>query len=317
MPMETLEEVRLLSNLETGQDKLLQIVLFGQPELDATLARHDIRQLKDRITHSFMLTPFQGWEIMDYLNCRLRASGYHGGDVFTPRAVRAVERYSAGLVRRINILADKAMLAAYADQSMTVTPKHVKMAAEDSEYKSRYALPRWTGFAAAAALLMAVCGALLWLAMRAPAPDGATDVAAVSAAPAAAAADVALSQAGASASSPASGQGPTAEADPAPAGATVARSNNSPAIPTGGAAEPPAGKTDPDATIGTESSAPLAGRRSMPSGSGTSAAASSEGAELSSGATAQQSSSPPAADAAAQAATSDSAAEVVAGSAAR
>lgn len=156
MPMETLEEVRLLSNLETGQDKLLQIVLFGQPELDATLGRYEIRQLKERITHGFLLTPFQRWEIRDYLMSRLRASGFRGGEVFGPSAVKAIEQYSAGLVRRINIIADKSMLAAYAEQSMTVSPKHVRMAADDSEYQSSRRLPPWAGMAAAAALLLAV-----------------------------------------------------------------------------------------------------------------------------------------------------------------
>lgn len=156
MPMETLEEVRLLSNLETGQDKLLQIVLFGQPELDETLGRYEIRQLKERITHGFLLTPFQRWEIRDYLMSRLRASGFRGGEVFGPSAVKAIEQYSAGLVRRINIIADKSMLAAYAEQSMTVSPKHVRMAAEDSEYRSARRLPPWAGVAAAAALLLAV-----------------------------------------------------------------------------------------------------------------------------------------------------------------
>jgi type II secretory pathway predicted ATPase ExeA len=156
MPMETLEEVRLLSNLETGQDKLLQIVLFGQPELDETLSRYEIRQLKERITHSFQLTPFQRWEIRDYLMSRLRASGFRGGEVFGNASVREIERFSAGLVRRINIIADKSMLAAYAEQSMAVSPKHVRMAADDSEYKAARGLPPWAGLAAAAALFVAV-----------------------------------------------------------------------------------------------------------------------------------------------------------------
>jgi len=160
--------VRLLSNLETGRDKLLQIVLFGQPELDQTLANHDIRQLKERITYSFMLTPFHGWEIRDYLHCRLRASGYRGGELFTPKAVRVMERYSQGLVRRINILADKALLAAYAQQAMTVTPKHVLVAARDSEFAPNNALPPWSPLAAAAVLVITVAGALLWLTASAP-----------------------------------------------------------------------------------------------------------------------------------------------------
>lgn len=162
MPMATLEEVRLLSNLETGQDKLLQIVLFGQPELDQALSRYEIRQLKERITHSFLLTPFQRWEIRDYVMSRLRASGFRGGEVFPAAAVREIEAYSAGLVRRINIIADKSMLAAYAEQAMTVTPKHVRMAAKDSDYKASVKMPAWAGMAAAAMLLLIVLAGLYW-----------------------------------------------------------------------------------------------------------------------------------------------------------
>ncbi|MGQ0656742.1 MAG: ExeA family protein [Chromatiales bacterium] len=163
MPMATLEEVRLLSNLETGQDKLLQMVLFGQPELDQTLANHEIRQLKERITYSFMLTPLKGWEIRDYLHCRLRASGFHAGELFSGRAIRAIERYSQGLVRRINILADKSLLAAYAEQAVTVTPRHVEMAARDSEFIPQRLLGSWAGVAAAAVLLLAVAAGVFWL----------------------------------------------------------------------------------------------------------------------------------------------------------
>src|SRR5437762_3539963 len=84
MPPPTLEEIRLLSNLETGQGKLLQIVLFGQPELDAHLAVPEMRQLKDRITHSFALSPLPPRDIRDYLDFRLRAAGYRGPDLFAP-----------------------------------------------------------------------------------------------------------------------------------------------------------------------------------------------------------------------------------------
>ena len=135
MPMATLEEIRLLSNLETNQDKLLQIVLFGQPELDETLSKHDIRQLKERITYSFNLPPFEEAEIHDYINSRLRANGFRAGEVFSPRAVKNIHHYSKGLVRRVNILADKAMLAAFADNANKILPKHVRTAAEDSEFK--------------------------------------------------------------------------------------------------------------------------------------------------------------------------------------
>jgi type II secretory pathway predicted ATPase ExeA len=112
MPIATLEEIRLLSNLETRQNKLLQIVLFGQPELDEKLARAEIRQLKERITYSFQLAPFNPNDIREYLNSRVRACGYRAMELFSPGAVQAIAHYSHGLVRRINIVADKSLLAA-------------------------------------------------------------------------------------------------------------------------------------------------------------------------------------------------------------
>ncbi|MBT8118720.1 MAG: AAA family ATPase [Gammaproteobacteria bacterium] len=136
MPIETLEEIRLLSNLETDHNKLLQMVLFGQPELDEKLSQPHIRQLKERITHSFYLAPFPPDDTLHYLNFRLRAVGYKGPDIFNKKTAGVVKKYSAGLTRRINILADKSMLAAFSEGSHTVTATHVKSAAEDSEFKN-------------------------------------------------------------------------------------------------------------------------------------------------------------------------------------
>ncbi len=135
MPIETLEEIRLLSNLETDENKLLQMVLFGQPELDEKLSAPHIRQLKERITHSFTLSPFPPDDTLQYLNFRLRAVGYKGPDVFNKKTAGVVKKYSAGLTRRINIIADKSLLAAYSEGGHTVTPSHIKLAAQDSEFK--------------------------------------------------------------------------------------------------------------------------------------------------------------------------------------
>ena len=136
MPLATLEEIRLLTNLETRYDKLLQIVLFGQPELDDNLAVREIRQLKERITHSFYLGPLKPEEVADYLMFRLRAAGYFGPPLFTPRAIRSLARQAHGLVRRVNILADKSLLAAFAANTYQVTPKHVRAAIRDSEFST-------------------------------------------------------------------------------------------------------------------------------------------------------------------------------------
>ena len=135
MPIETLEEIRLLSNLETDENKLLQMVLFGQPELDEKLSVPHIRQLKERITQSFYLSPFPPDDTLQYLNFRLRAVGYKGPDVFNKKTAGAVKKYSNGLTRRINIIADKSLLAAFSEGSHTVTTSHIKSAAQDSEFK--------------------------------------------------------------------------------------------------------------------------------------------------------------------------------------
>jgi MSHA biogenesis protein MshM len=134
MPLATLEEIRLLSNLETKHDKLLQIVLFGQPELDENLNQTNIRQLRERITHSFNLMPLQTKEIGEYLIFRLRAAGYFGPHLFSNAAIAKIAGSAQGLVRRINILADKSLLAAFAENVYHVTPKHVQAAIGDSEF---------------------------------------------------------------------------------------------------------------------------------------------------------------------------------------
>jgi len=139
MPIETLEEVRLLSNLESNRHKLLQIVLFGQPELDVHLALPNMRQLKERITHSFKLEPLVRSDVESYIDFRMRAAGYRGPSVFASRATKLIARASLGLTRRINILADKSLLAAFAEGTHQVTTKHARAAIRDSEYR----MPRW------------------------------------------------------------------------------------------------------------------------------------------------------------------------------
>ncbi len=134
MPNETLEEVRLLSNLESNRHKLLQMVLFGQPELDERLNTVNMRQLKERITHSFRLEPLVRSDIENYIDFRMRAAGYRGPKVFAPGAIRLVANSSRGLTRRINILADKALLAAFAGSTHEVSAAEVKMAVKDSEF---------------------------------------------------------------------------------------------------------------------------------------------------------------------------------------
>jgi len=158
MPDDTLEQLRLLSNLESSRHKLLQIVLFGQPELDEALAKPSMRQLKDRITHSFRTRPLASEEVGKYVAFRMRAAGYKGPDVFSPSAIAAIARASSGLSRRINVLCDKALLAAFAANTHAVTPREVRAAAADSDFAPVAGSGPRIGRAVAAAGLLA-CGA--------------------------------------------------------------------------------------------------------------------------------------------------------------
>ena len=134
MPVETLEQIRLLSNLETNRHKLLHLVLFGQPELNVMLARTDMRQLKERITHHFELSPLLREDIGDYLDFRMRAAGYRGPTVFTPAAIKMIAHASFGLTRRINILADKALLAAFTAGVHQIGRKEARAAIRDCDF---------------------------------------------------------------------------------------------------------------------------------------------------------------------------------------
>ena len=160
MPLDTLEEIRLLSNLETDQNKLLQIVLFGQPELDHNLAQRSIRQLRERITHSFNLEPLTQDEIHNYLNFRMREVGYTGPELINPTVAKKVEQHSNGLLRRINIIADKILLSAFAEGTHNLSAKHVSAAVNDSTFdpkgpRGSRAL-RWIGILVVIALAVAL-----------------------------------------------------------------------------------------------------------------------------------------------------------------
>ncbi|MBU0751930.1 MAG: AAA family ATPase [Gammaproteobacteria bacterium] len=162
MPAETLEEIRLLSNLESNRHKLMQLVLFGQPELNDVLGRADMRQLKERITHNFALEPLVREDIADYLDFRMRAAGYKGPNVFAPAAIREIAGAARGLTRRVNILADKALLAAYSENTHQITAKHVRAAVADSEFGSMPGSGRPAWLAGGALLLVLLLAASAW-----------------------------------------------------------------------------------------------------------------------------------------------------------
>lgn len=140
----SLEAVRLLTNLETEEEKLLQVVLFGQPELDTKLDNPSLRQLKQRITFSYYLKPLGEKEMEAYLCHRLAKAGYTYGVLFTRRAKRLLFRASGGLPRLLNILCHKAMLVAYGKGEANVGRQAILKAIADTEYvshKQSYSLP--------------------------------------------------------------------------------------------------------------------------------------------------------------------------------
>jgi Type II secretory pathway, component ExeA (predicted ATPase) len=141
LPQPTLEQLRLLTNLETAEHKLLQIILIGQPELKATMARKDLRQLAQRITTRFHLLPLNRAETRSYVRHRITVSrldnqpsddqkslNYHSQEIFTQAALRAVYRHSGGIPRLINILCDRALLVAYTQESSRVRYRHIQQA---------------------------------------------------------------------------------------------------------------------------------------------------------------------------------------------
>jgi general secretion pathway protein A len=144
-----LEQVRLLTNLETNTQKLLQIILIGQPELRELLARNELRQLAQRITGRYHLNPLSREECNAYVRHRLRVAGATT-DIFSPGALAAVFRLSAGVPRVINVICDRALLGAYSLDRHRVTPALVRSAA--TEVFGRRFAPRWLPWVATAAV---------------------------------------------------------------------------------------------------------------------------------------------------------------------
>jgi MSHA biogenesis protein MshM len=153
LPDKTLEALRLLTNLETEQNKLLQVVLFGQPELDVTLARHDFRQLLQRITFSYRLRPLDVTDTGRYLQERLSVAGYRGEPLFSNAAVRLLVRGSGGIPRLLNILGNKALMATYGEGRRQVGAAQVRRALADTDgVQATHRVPRWLAWSLAAGL---------------------------------------------------------------------------------------------------------------------------------------------------------------------
>jgi MSHA biogenesis protein MshM len=133
MPEKTIEALRLLTNLETESTRLLQVVLFGQPELDVALSKPSLRQLRQRITFQARLAPLNKDSVGQYLRHRLTQAGYNGADLFAPSAVKVIWKASGGIPRLINVLAHKSLLAAWGRGDGRVARKHALQAVRDTE----------------------------------------------------------------------------------------------------------------------------------------------------------------------------------------
>jgi general secretion pathway protein A len=153
---ETLEQVRLLTNLETASQKLLQIILIGQPELREVLARVELRQLAQRITGRYHLDPLSRAETAAYVSHRLRVAGSASGDVFSTAALREVHRLTNGIPRIINVICDRALLGAFTQEQHRIGPSLVRDAA--GEVYGRSFTPPWTRLLIGASAVVATIG---------------------------------------------------------------------------------------------------------------------------------------------------------------
>src|SRR5450830_816907 len=161
IPVDSLEALRLLTNLETEKRKLLQIVLFGQPELDVKLALSEIRQLAQRITFHYHLGPLSRDDLDFYVAHRLRVAGFTGARLFSRGGVARLYTASGGIPRLVNIMAHKALMLAYGEGKQQVSRRHVALAASDTVAVSL----RWWPWLAGAAVL-AVGAAVIWILLK-------------------------------------------------------------------------------------------------------------------------------------------------------
>ncbi len=142
MPLETLEALRLLTNLETEKQKLVQVVIFGQPELDEKLSHPSVRQLKQRITFEHCLSPLTGLELERYVNHRMAVAGYEGPRLFTRPALWLLQRSTQGFPRLVNIVAHKALLACYGRGKASVGWREVQDAITDTASVRSFRRPK-------------------------------------------------------------------------------------------------------------------------------------------------------------------------------
>ncbi|QSX40467.1 ExeA family protein [Shewanella cyperi] len=160
LPTDSLETLRLFTNLETETRKLLQVVLFGQPELDQRLASAELRQLRQRITFSYRLRPLDERETQTYLNHRLAVAGFKGAPMFGAAEARLLQRASRGIPRLLNILAHKALMLAFGAGDSRPSRSQLRAAIKDTEDATQGHWPlSWAGWLACGALLTSL---VLW-----------------------------------------------------------------------------------------------------------------------------------------------------------
>lgn len=159
MPLESLEVLRLLTNLETEKRKLMQVVLFGQPELDERLKQNSVRQLRQRISFQYQLQGLHRGEMDRYLRYRLAVAGFKGETLFNSSAASLLYRVARGTPRLANIIAHKALMLVYAEGRQQVQTRHVRRAAADTpESRKDWMVWVWMGIATAALLALGVWG---------------------------------------------------------------------------------------------------------------------------------------------------------------
>ena len=161
---DVLEQVRLLTNLETPKQKLLQIILIGQPELREILSREDMRQLAQRITGRYHLEPLSQEDTGKYIKHRMKIAGASDG-IFLPAAIREIYRWSKGVPRLINVVTDRALLAGYSQDRRNIDKRLVRRAA--AEVDGKYLIPRWrqrlATLLAVGGIALLALGVSLWL----------------------------------------------------------------------------------------------------------------------------------------------------------
>ena len=146
MPLRTLENLRMLSNLETSTDKLIQIVFSGQPEFEQKLKSYELRQLKQRIAIKTTIMPFDEKESLEYIRHRLTKAAGTDVEIFTKGALKQIVRHSEGIPRLINVLCDNCLITAFGYQQKKVEARTVKEIVADLDRQEHKSVPLWVGF---------------------------------------------------------------------------------------------------------------------------------------------------------------------------